>query len=73
MAGATDAGWLIPDLSLPTQLEMERDRRAAARMTRDELHIKADDLIVSWYQQQEMINRLLGRVRHLEVELAISR
>lgn len=37
--------FLCPTLSLPTQLEMECDRRAAARMSRDQLAIKMDEMI----------------------------
>ena len=36
---------LVPTLSLPTQLEMECDRRAAARMNRDQQAVKIDELI----------------------------
>lgn len=43
MAGFGD--WLIPEVSLPTQLQMECDRRAAARLGRDELAGKIDELI----------------------------
>jgi hypothetical protein len=64
--------WFIPDLSLPTELQMEADRRAAAKLSRDELNILADKLICDWYQQRELIDRALGRVRHLEVELALA-
>ena len=73
MAGAAnDQGWLVPELSLPTQFDMERDRRAAARLGRDQLAIKTDELIQAWYHQHELIDRLLGKVRHLEVELALK-
>lgn len=64
--------WLIPQLSLPTQLEMEMDRRAAAQMSRDELAIKVDQLVIAWYQQQDVISRALGEVRQLQVKLAIA-
>ena len=74
MASAADnaGAWLIPSLSLPTQLEMEMDRRAAARMSRDQLSIKCDELIQTWYQQNDVINKLLGRVRQLEVEVILA-
>lgn len=63
---------MIPELSLSVQLEQEMDRRAAARMSRDQLHEKMDELIQSWYLQHELINRLLGRVRMLEVQAALG-
>lgn len=63
--------WLIPSLSLQSELHQEMDRRIAARIDKDTLHVLADELIVQWYQQQSIIDRALGRVRHLEVELAL--
>lgn len=67
-----DSSWMIPTLSLQTQLSMERERRAAAHLDRDQLNIVVDRLIQLTYQQQELINRALGRVRHLEVELTLQ-
>lgn len=67
-----DNSWMIPTLSLQTQLSMERERRAAAHLSRDQLNIVVDQLIQHTYQQQELINRALGRVRHLEVELTLQ-
>ena len=64
--------WFIPELSLPRQLEREIDRRHAARMNRDELSILVDKLIVDWYRQNELVDRLLGKVRQLQVEVALS-
>jgi len=63
---------LVPVLSLPTQLEMECDRRAAARMNRDQLAIKIDELIQRWYHQHALIDQLLGELRHLQVKLALA-
>lgn len=63
---------LVPVLSLPTQLEMECDRRAAAHMSRDQLAIKIDELIQTWYMQQSMINQMLGEIRQLQVKLALA-
>ena len=63
---------LVPVLSLQTQLEMECDRRAAARMSRDQLAIKIDELIQAWYMQQAMINQLLGELRQTQVKLALA-
>ena len=63
---------LVPVLSLPTQLEMECDRRAAARMNRDQLAIKIDELIQRWYHQHALIDQLLGEVRHLQVQVALG-
>ena len=64
--------WLIPEVSLPTQLQMECDRRAAARLGRDELAGKIDELIQAWYVQHSLINRMLGEIRQLEVKLALA-
>lgn len=63
--------WLIPTISLQTELQREQDRRVAARSSRADLQILVDDLIVQWYQQQGIIDRALGRIRQLEVELAL--
>ena len=63
---------LVPVLSLPTQLEMECDRRAAARMNRDQLAVKIDELIQQWYHQHALIDQLLGEVRHLQVQVALG-
>jgi hypothetical protein len=63
---------LVPVLSLQTQLEIECDRRAAARMSRDQLAIKIDELIQAWYMQQAMINQLLGELRQTQVKLALA-
>jgi len=64
--------WLIPTLSLQTELNQERARRAAARMGRDQLAVRVDELITAWFLHRELINRLLGRVRQLEVQLALK-
>ena len=64
--------FLCPTLSLPTQLEMEKDRRAAARMSRDQLAEKMDELIQTWYMQQQMINEMLGAIRQLQVQVALA-
>lgn len=64
--------FLSPTLSLPTQLEMEKDRRAAARMSRDQLAEKMDEAIQAWYMQHQMINEMLGAIRQLQVKLALA-
>ena len=64
--------WLIPELSLQSELEMECDRRAAARLSRDQLAGKIDELIQAWYMQHALINRMLGEIRQLEVKLALA-
>ena len=64
--------YLCPTLSLPTQLEMELDRRAAARMSRDQLAEKLDEAIQSWYLQSAMLNGALGEIRQLQVQLALA-
>ena len=64
--------WLIPELSLQSELEMECDRRAAARLSRDQLAGKIDELIQAWYMQHALINRMLGEIRQLQVKLALA-
>lgn len=64
--------WFNPELSLPRQLEREIDRRHAARMDRNDLSVLVDKLIVDWYRQNELVDRLLGKVRQLQVEVALS-
>lgn len=51
---------------------MEADRRAAAKLSRNELNVLCDKLICDWYQQRELIDRALGKVRHLQVEMALA-
>lgn len=67
-----DMHWLVPQLDLHTQLRQEQDRRAAAKLSRDELSIRIDKLITDWYTHTKLIDNLLGRVRCLEVELALA-
>ena len=64
--------WLIPELSLQSELEMECDRRAAARLSRDQLAGKIDEPIQAWYMQHALINRMLGEIRQMEVKLALA-
>ena len=64
---------MVPTLSLETQLSRALDRRTAAHLCRDELRVLADLLIVQAYDQKVLIDALLGRVRHLEVELVLAR
>jgi len=59
-------------LSLARQCEMEVDRRAAARMSRDELAQRCDELIQAWHQQQNMIRELQRKAANLQVELALK-
>ena len=66
------ASFLSPTLSLPTQLEMELDKRSAARMSRHELVAKTQELIESWYLQSAMLNGALGEIRQLQVQLALA-
>jgi hypothetical protein len=69
---AIDARWLVPDLSLTDQLKMEIDRKRAANLSREQLAQLADSLIQDWWNHRSVIDRALGRVRHLEVELAMA-
>jgi len=62
-----------PEPSLTCLLDREIDRRKAANLSRDELNELTDKLLVDWYQHEATINMLLGRVRHLEVELVLAK
>jgi hypothetical protein len=59
-------------LSLSSSFEMERDRRAAAHMSRDQLAERCDELIQAWYQQQHLISELQRKAANLQVELALK-
>jgi hypothetical protein len=59
-------------LSLSSRFEMERDRRAAAHMSRDQLAERCDELIQAWYQQQHLILQLQRKAANLQVELALK-
>jgi hypothetical protein len=67
-----DGPWFAPELSLSSQMEMEIDRRAAARMIRNELAIKADELIQAWYQHREAIQRASREIAGLQCKLALA-
>ena len=51
---------------------MELDKRTAARMSRDQLVAKTQELIESWYMQHQMINEMLGAIRQLQVQVALA-
>ena len=51
---------------------MESQRRAAARMSRDQLVERCDELIQAWHQQQQMISELQKVAGTLQVELALK-
>ena len=70
---STSNSWMVPTLSLETQLSRALDRRTAAHLCRDDLNIVVEDLIMRAYGQQALIDSLLGRVRCLEVELVLAR
>jgi hypothetical protein len=63
--------WLVPELDLQTQLRQELDRRTAAKLSRDELSVLVDKLIVDWYHRSALLDNLLGRIRSMEVEMAL--
>jgi hypothetical protein len=63
--------WLVPQLDLQTQLRLELDRRTAAKLSRDELSVLVDKLIVDWYHRSALLDNLLGRIRSMEVEMAL--
>jgi hypothetical protein len=65
--------WMVPTLSLETELSRALDRRTAAHLCRNDLSIVVDDLIMRAYGQKALIDSLLGRVRCLEVELVLAR
>lgn len=64
--------WTMPALSLTRQLEQEVDRRKAAGLCRDDVAILADKLIVDWYRHTALIDQLFGRIRRLEVDIALA-
>jgi hypothetical protein len=66
------ADWMIPKVSVPSQLQREMDRRKAARLSRDDLAVLSDKLIFDWYQHSALIDQLLGEVRQLQVKLALA-
>ena len=41
-------------------------------MSRDQLAEKMDELIQTWYMQQQMINEMLGAIRQLQVQVALA-
>ena len=45
---------------------------ALRNLPRHELLARGDQLIRDWYKQREIIDRALGRVRHLEVALVLA-
>jgi hypothetical protein len=68
----SDGPWFAPELSLPTQFDMARDRRALAKLHRDELAQKADELVVDWYQMREAIQRASREIAGLQCQLALE-
>lgn len=67
-----ETSWVNPDLSLPSQLEREMDRRRAARATRDELSILADKLLLDWYRHETVIAAAAKRIASLELQLMLA-
>jgi hypothetical protein len=72
MADSLPAAWWCPDLSLPTQFEMARDRQALTRMHRDELAERADDLVVEWYRLREAVQGASREIAALQCQLALA-
>ena len=66
------AQWLIPEISLETEARQEMDCVALRNLPRHQLLAHADQLIRDWYKHREIIDRALGRVRHLEVALVLA-
>lgn len=64
--------YLCPTLSLPTQLEMEVAKRTAAKMSRDQLVARTQELIETWYLQSAMLDGALAEIRQLQVKLALA-
>jgi len=65
--------WFDPELSLTHQLRQEMDRRAAAHLSRDELAVLVDKLILDWYKHDAAAGELLKRIVKLETEIALSK
>jgi hypothetical protein len=59
-------------LTLPTQLDLERGRRAIPKMHRHQLDALADSLLVAHAQQQQIIRQAMGRVAELEAREALQ-
>jgi hypothetical protein len=53
-------------------MEMEIDRRAAARMSRNQLAERVDDLIQAWYQHAAAIQRASREIAGLQCKLALA-
>jgi len=64
--------FLSPSLSLPTQLEMEVAKRTAAKMSRDQLVAKTQEMTEAWYLQTAMLDGALREIRQLQVKLALA-
>ena len=64
--------WLNPQLSLQTELDQERDRRAAVRLDLETLQQLTDNLIVVGYRQQQMLSCAMRRVMELELKLMLA-
>lgn len=67
-----DGPWFAPELSLPTQFEMAKDRRALARLHRDELIQHADALLIDWYRLREVAERACREIAGLQCKLALA-
>lgn len=64
--------WIDLDLSLSAEAAQEHDRRAAARLHRDELAQLVDQLICAHYRHQHVIRQAVDEVRRLQVQLALT-
>ncbi len=64
--------WLIPSISLETEARQEMDCVALRNLPRHLLIERSEQLVRDWYQYREMIDRALGRIRHLEVALVLA-
>jgi hypothetical protein len=67
-----DGPWFAPELSLPTQFDMARDRRALAQMHRDGLAQQADRLLVAWYQNRAALQNAAKEIASLQCRLALA-
>jgi hypothetical protein len=64
--------WWDPEISLPTQFDMERDRRAAAMLDRDGLCERVDRLIIDWYRHRAALQDAAREISGLQCQLAMA-
>jgi hypothetical protein len=60
--------WWCPSLSLSAEAEMTACRQAAARMSRDELAVHLDAMIITCFNQRAVIKAATHHVAGLEAK-----